>query len=156
MHNICIKAFLEKGKVILALKSLLYLKSNYEKESKKADSTSPSAYLEYKEGYSRFIEYVSSNNGNNIETKDKINENNLNFIKSKIDLDLKAVLNIKEENIDKNANSIIFEIKENLRKNENLKGKVLNIIDNFNKIDKMSSRIIKSDVHILKVNQIFF
>ena len=123
IHNICVKAFLEKGKTILALKSLLYLKNNYESSQ------------EYYEASISFNDYLNLN-------KERINEEDLELIKAKIGINQN-----KLENKEKSLNSLIFKIKQNLRKNEKLNEKIS--YDDLNSLDIIQSRNIKSDELII-------
>ncbi len=145
LHHVAVRVFLSKGKVLLALKSLIYLQNNY------------SGTFEYLDAIHGFNHYLSSN-------KDKIPENFITIIHEKVDLVksedtlikfLKtARTKLSEENCHNFISNILMESYENVF---NDKGPVEKAIEGIAEKDKLSLRKVRSeDINMLKVYMSLF
>ena len=109
LHYLCVKSFLNKGKVLLALKSMMFLKNN-----------AKDGY-EYYDSLFRFKEYITKNQNyidiiyeNISELKDEVKDdykNNLDFMKNiyllENEKELEKLLGLNQ-NILKKINSTVY------------------------------------------------
>lgn len=133
MHQICLKSALLKNKVIVALKSLLFLQSHH-----------PESHV-YAESIKLFSEYVNTN-------KEKINESILSLIYSRVELlknsenlskflsEVKHKVNSAASN-EKLTTNILIEIKEAISNN-----KEITVARDILKFSHHDQRSIKSEV----------